>query len=74
MPHRQPGLDGRHRDDDGEIHRKRDDTLVGTLRHTYGSHFLSSFRADATLGHVFQITGARSLSDLIQSHDYYNSR
>jgi hypothetical protein len=25
---KQPGLDGRHRDRDGETHAKRDDTLV----------------------------------------------
>ena len=29
---KQPGLDKRHRDKDGEIHKKRSDTKVGTLR------------------------------------------
>jgi hypothetical protein len=31
------GLDDRCRDRDGEIRQKRGDTLVGTLRKTYGS-------------------------------------
>ena len=33
------GLDDRCRDADGEIRRKRSDTLVGTLRREYGEHF-----------------------------------
>jgi hypothetical protein len=33
------GLDNRCRDNDGEIRHKRSDTLVGTLRETYGSDF-----------------------------------
>ena len=33
------GLDDRCRDQDGEIRRKRGDTLVGTLRKTYGPDF-----------------------------------
>src|SRR6185503_14563279 len=35
MTHKQPGLDGRHRDNNGEIHEKRGDTKLGTLRQTY---------------------------------------
>ena len=33
------GLDDRMRDSDGEIRKKRGDTLVGTLRKTYGENF-----------------------------------
>jgi hypothetical protein len=33
------GLDDRCRDADGEIRRKRGDTLVGTLRDKYGPSF-----------------------------------
>lgn len=29
---KEPGLDGRYRDEDGEVRRKREDTLVETLR------------------------------------------
>ncbi len=65
---KQPGLDGRHRDGDGEIHTKRDATLVRTLRKTYGDDFLSNFRSDATLGTVLDKTGADSLTDLVKKH------
>ena|SRR5579862_9136988 len=34
----------------GEIRRKRSDTLVGTLRREYGADFAEGFRSDATLG------------------------
>jgi hypothetical protein len=33
------GLDGRSRNEDGEIRKKRIDTLVGTLRQEYGEDF-----------------------------------
>ena len=65
MP-KQPGLDGRHRDEDGEIHVKRSDTLVRTLRKTYGDDFLPGFRSDATLGTVLKRTGAETLNDLVK--------
>ena len=65
---KEPGLDGRHRDKDGEIDRKRRDTQVGTLRDTYGPDFLSDFRSDATLGTVLEETGAESLSELVRRH------
>ena len=68
QPMKEPGLDGRHRDKDGEIDRKRSDTKVRTLRRTYGEDFLSSFRSDATLGTVLEKTGANSLSDLLRKH------
>jgi len=58
------GLDGRCRDLDGEIRHKRSDTLVGTLRRTYGGDFAEGFRGDAQLGTVLRQTGARSLSQL----------
>jgi hypothetical protein len=45
----QRGLDGRHRDKDGEIHRKRGDTLVSTLRKTYGDDFAAGVRGDTKL-------------------------
>ena len=65
---RQPGLDDRHRDESGEIHRKRSDTLVRTLRKTYGPDFAPGFRSDATLGRVLEKTGSESLDDLIKKH------
>jgi hypothetical protein len=35
----QPGLAGRHRDKNGQIARKHGNTLVSTLRQTYGPGF-----------------------------------
>jgi hypothetical protein len=60
----QPGLDDRHRDKNGEIHRKRSDTLVRTLRDEYGPDFAKSYRPDAKLGTVMKGKGATSLSEL----------
>ncbi len=62
---RQPGLDGRHRDQDGEIRRKRSDTLVRTLRNEYGAGFAKGYRSDAELGTVLKREGAPSLHELL---------
>ena len=43
------GLDDRCRDLDGEIRQKRGDTLVRTLRQTYGSDFAPGVRGDMRL-------------------------
>jgi len=60
------GLDDRCRDEDGEIRKKRDDTLVRTLRKTYGPDFADDFRSDATLGTVLKETDSASLSDYLK--------
>jgi len=60
------GLDDRCRDNDGEIHRKRGDTIVGTLRRTYGSDFASGVRSDTKLGTLLKREKAESLSDLLK--------
>lgn len=51
------GLDSRMRDRDGEIHKKRSDTLVGTLRKIYG---------EAKLGTVLKQEGVKTLDQLIE--------
>ena len=61
---KEPGLDDRYRDQNGEIRRKRSDTQVGTLRETYGEDFLRDFRSDATLGTVLDETNCDSLTEL----------
>jgi hypothetical protein len=66
---KEPGLDKRHRDKDGEIDRKHRNTTVETLRKTYGDDFLSDFRSDAQLGTVLDKTGADSLSELVKKHN-----
>jgi hypothetical protein len=60
------GLDNRCRDGDGEIRRKRSDTLVGTLREEYGDDFAEGFRSDAKLGTVLRETDSTSLSDYLK--------
>ena len=62
---KQPGLDGRHRDRDGEIDRKRADTLIDTLRGTYGPDFAPGWRGDRTLGDLRTKTG-KTLSQLLK--------
>jgi hypothetical protein len=58
------GLDGRHRDKDGRIERKRSDTKIGTLKHTYP--VLNRFPDEAILGDVLRSQGADSLTDLVK--------
>jgi hypothetical protein len=63
---KEPGLDKRHRDQDGEIDRKHGNTLVGSLRKTYGDDFLPDWRSDAKLETVLEDSGAESLSELVR--------
>jgi hypothetical protein len=58
---KQPGLDHRHRDIDGEIRRKNGSTLVGTLRKTYGDDFAKGYRSDMKLDTLLERAGAKSL-------------
>ena len=56
---KEPGLDGRHRDQTapkaGQIQQKRSDTLNKNLPHP-----IPHFRADATLGTMRKVTGQTS--------------
>jgi len=63
---KQPDLDKRHRDKDGEIIRKKSNTLVRTLRKEYGEEFAKGYRADATLGTVLKKEKADSLHELLK--------
>ena len=63
---KQPGLDERHRDKDGEIRHKRSDTLVRTLRAEYGDGVAKGYRSDAQLGTVLKNEGLNSLSELLK--------
>jgi hypothetical protein len=60
------GLDNRCRDLDGEIRQKRGDTLVGTLRKTYGPDFAPGVRADARLDTLRKRAGGESLSQIVK--------
>ena len=56
------GLDGRHRDKNGQIERKHGNTKMRTLKPEYPE--LKNFRNDATLGQVRARYGVESLDAL----------
>lgn len=59
----QPGLNGRHRDKNGEISRKHGNTLVRSLRKIYGPSFAKGAREDEKLSDVLvERTNIRSAS------------
>jgi hypothetical protein len=60
------GLDGRQRNRDGEIRKKRSDTKVETLRREYGQNFARGYRGDAQLGTVLERAGVESLDQLLK--------
>ncbi|HTW84488.1 MAG TPA: DUF2442 domain-containing protein [Candidatus Sulfotelmatobacter sp.] len=62
----QPGLDARNRDTGGHIHHKRGDTLVRTLRDTYGDSFAPGVRGDMRLDTLLKRENAKSLDDLLK--------
>ena len=66
--HYSRGLDDRMRDADGEIRKKRDDTLVRTLRQEYGDDFALGYRSDAKLRTVLKGEGLGSLDQLLKKH------
>jgi hypothetical protein len=59
-----PGLNDRQRNQNGRLRSKRSDTLVSTLRETYGESFAAGFPGGWTLGLVRRSTG-QSLSQLL---------
>lgn len=65
---KQPGLDRRHRDKDGEIHHKMGNTKIGTLRETYGDDFALGRRSDMKLEKLLKETGAKSLTDFRRNY------
>lgn len=56
---KEPGLDGRHRDKDGEIQQKRSDTLNKNL-----SKPIPQFSPNTTLGKMREKTGKVSEADV----------
>lgn len=61
------GLDGRCRDNDGEIRHKRSDTHIGTLRKMYGDDFAPGVRSDMQLGTLLDRSGSKTLSEYIKN-------
>jgi hypothetical protein len=63
----QPGLDNRHRDKNGQISRKHGNTLIRTLRETYGPGFAPNCNPNAKLSDCLDQIDEASLSKLV--HD-----
>ena len=66
---KEPGLDGRHRDKNGEISRKHGNTLVRTLREIYGPNFAAPYPPTAKLSDVLHDMDESSLSKLVHDHN-----
>lgn len=63
---KQPGLDSRHRDLNGEIRQKNGNTRIDTLRKTYGDDFAKGHRGDMKLNTLLDNSGVRSLSEYLK--------
>ena len=63
--HFRKGLDDRMRDRDGEIRKKRSDTLVKTLREEYGPTFAKGYRRNTKLGTVLKKERVETLDELL---------
>ena len=60
------GLDNRMREKGGEIDKKHGNTLVGTLRETYGPTFAKGYRADKKLENLLKDEHCKSLSQYLK--------
>ena len=58
------GLDGRHRDRDGRIQKKRSDTKMKNLKPDYPE--LKNFDNESTLGEVCERQGVADLDQLLR--------
>ena len=58
-----PSYDKRH-DHDGEISRKHGNTLISTLRETYGDGFARGFDGNEKLNHMLERLDQESLAHL----------
>jgi len=66
---KQPGLDGRSRDENGQTRAKNGNTRIDTLRETYGDDFAPGIRGDAHLNTLLERSGCDSLSEYLRSRD-----
>jgi len=64
---KQTGLNHRHRDKSGQVHKKEGNTRVDTLRETYGGQFAAGIRGDAHLSTLLERTGHESLTDYLKT-------
>jgi hypothetical protein len=61
-------INARYRDKNGEIGRKHGNTLIGTLRKTYGVSFAWGRRDDEKLTDVLPNIDEHSLRGLLREH------
>ena len=66
MKHYPKGLDDRMRDENGEIHRKRGDTHVGTVENEYNVNL--GVRSDMRLDNFLEQKGYDSLTQALRNH------
>ena len=59
-----PGLDNRHRNQDGEITHKHGNTPIGTLRKIYGQGFAAGYPPAEKLSDIMVHLNETSLSQL----------
>jgi hypothetical protein len=62
-------VDARHRDKNGEMSRKHGNTLIRTLRKTYGPGFAKGCADDEKLSDALHKLDEPSLSHLVRDHD-----
>ncbi|MFZ1951998.1 MAG: hypothetical protein WCF66_02880 [Pseudolabrys sp.] len=62
----EPGLDNRHRDKNGEISKKHGNTLISTLRQTYGQAFAPGQPGHKKLSEILHELDIESLSQLVK--------
>jgi hypothetical protein len=65
-------INTRHRDNSGEMSRKHGNTLISTLRKTYGAGFAKGCADDEKLNEVLHKLDEPSLTQLIHDHDAGN--
>ncbi|MEA2829403.1 MAG: hypothetical protein QOF22_151 [Bradyrhizobium sp.] len=63
---RQPGLDDRHRDKNGEISRKHGNESISRLRQTYGQNFAPGLDGNVRLNEVLHSLDEPSLSQMVR--------
>jgi hypothetical protein len=66
---KQPSLDNRSRDENGQARAKNGNTRIDTLRQTYGDNFASGLRGDAHLQTLLDRTDSSSLSEYLRNHN-----
>jgi hypothetical protein len=69
----QPALSDRHRDKNGEISKKHGNTLISTLRKTYGNSFAHGRSGEEKLRDVLHDLDEKSLTHLVHNIQNKNS-